>query len=126
MGRIRTTRPSATDLLSLMSFFDRQGILEDLLNDSKREDASSHNAEEESDTDINTESEDGTADAFEEDLTVLRAYSLISTEVQGGSFEMHRLVQLSTRRWLEVQGQLERWKREFITKMSRALPTGNY
>ena len=94
---IRTTRPSATELLSPMSFFDRQGILEDLLNDSKREDASSHNAEEESDTDNNIESKDDTADAFEEDLTVLRAYSLISTEVQGGSFEMHRLVQLSTR-----------------------------
>jgi len=41
---IRTTRPSAAELLS-MSFFDRQGIPEDLLNDSKREDASSRNAE---------------------------------------------------------------------------------
>lgn len=28
---IRTTRPSATDLLSLMSFFDRQGITERIL-----------------------------------------------------------------------------------------------
>ena len=123
---IRATRPSAADLLSLMSFFDRQGIPEDLLNDGKREDASGHDTEEQSNGDIDTESEDGTADGFEEDVTILRAYSLISTEVQRGSFEIHRLVQLSTQQWLEIQGQLERWKQEYISKMCRALPTGDY
>ena len=123
---IRATRPSAADLLSLMSFFDRQGIPEDLLNDGKREDSSGHNTEEQRNGDIDTESEDGTADGFEEDVTILRAYSLISTEVQRGSFEMHRLVQLSTRQWLEIQGELERWKQEYISKMCRALPTGDY
>jgi tetratricopeptide (TPR) repeat protein len=39
---------------------------------------------------------------------------------------MHSLVQLATRKWLEVHKQLERWKRQFICNLSAAFPTGEY
>ncbi|OCL03965.1 hypothetical protein AOQ84DRAFT_226702 [Glonium stellatum] len=104
---IYATRPSAAELLSLMSFFDRQGIPKSLLqSDNQRADASEN--------------------GFEEDLAVLLAFSIISANVQGDLFEMHRLVQLSTRRWLEVQGQLEIWKQKYIIRMSKAFPTAHY
>jgi hypothetical protein len=106
--QIHTSRPSAADLLSLMSFFDRQGIPEDLLRVSKGEDPSRHNVEDDNESSHSMDLEDSVSDSFDQDLSILHAYSMISTEVQGGSFEIHRLVQLSTRRWLEKQGQLEK------------------
>jgi tetratricopeptide (TPR) repeat protein len=39
---------------------------------------------------------------------------------------MHRLVQLSVRRWLERSGNLEKWKQQFITHLCVAMPTGDY
>jgi tetratricopeptide (TPR) repeat protein len=46
--------------------------------------------------------------------------------IQKDSIEMHRLVQLSTRRWLEVQGQTEKWKQEYIKRLAKAFPDGNF
>jgi hypothetical protein len=72
---IRMTRPSAADLLSLMSFFDRQGIPEDLLHGEQKKDTSPTSAEE-SDDDTRVESGEDEEDSFEEDIAVLRAFSL--------------------------------------------------
>jgi hypothetical protein len=48
------------------------------------------------DGDTSAKSRDDTADGFEEDIAVLRA-SLVLADIQGDSFEMHQLVQFSTR-----------------------------
>ncbi|KAF2175866.1 hypothetical protein K469DRAFT_52280 [Zopfia rhizophila CBS 207.26] len=85
---ILRARPSATQLLSLMSLFDRQGIPESLLSGRYQED------------------NDASPD-FEDDLNTLTSFSLVATDVDGYQFEMHRLVQFSTRKWLELQGELE-------------------
>jgi hypothetical protein len=74
---IRHTKPSAAALLSLMSFFDRQGIPEKLIRhqpeaslnpDSELSDDSS--AGETSEYDVDPE--------FEDSITTLRDYSFIS------------------------------------------------
>ena len=96
---IRQTRPSAAQLLSLMSLFDRQGIPESLLN--------------------NHYQEDDMRGDFEDDLHTLSSYSLIGSNLDGNLFEMHRLVQFSTKTWLALNGELERWKEKYITISTR-------
>ena len=66
------------------------------------------------------------SDGFEEDVSILRNYSFISVNTNGTSFEMHGLVQLAMRKWLEAHGQIERWKRQFIKNLDAELPTGEY
>ena len=110
-NHIFQTRRSAADLLSLMSFFDRQGIPEALIRYQSSEDSVL---------------EASVNDRFENDVVTLRNYSLISLTTDATTFEMHRLVQLATRKWLEGQGQLEGWKKKYITNLCREFPTGNY
>jgi hypothetical protein len=91
--QIYKATPAATDLLALMSMFDRQGIPEYLLH---------HNNDHLK---------------FEDALALLVSFSLIRPEIGGPevgerSFEMHRLVQLSIRGWLNLHGQSEKWKKE--------------
>jgi tetratricopeptide (TPR) repeat protein len=90
---IRMRMPTAASLLSLMCLFDRQGIPETLLH--------GRYTEEEDDAD------------FEDDIQTLISYSLVEASSEG-NFEMHRLVQASTRKWLEVNSQLEKWKEIYV------------
>ncbi|KAI0506293.1 P-loop containing nucleoside triphosphate hydrolase protein [Xylaria bambusicola] len=131
-NHIREIRPSASDLLSLMSFCDRQGIPESLLRASREDssirsnpdiDNSRNNSE---CPDEETESESSENNEFNDDILILRDYSFISITEDRSTFEMHRLVQLATRRWLEVKGQQNRWKTEFITRLYAHFPTGAY
>ncbi|PVH91835.1 hypothetical protein DM02DRAFT_722282 [Periconia macrospinosa] len=39
---------------------------------------------------------------------------------------MHALVQLATRKWLEVNSKLKQWKRHFVTNLCAAFPVGRY
>ncbi|KAJ5893421.1 hypothetical protein N7495_005112 [Penicillium taxi] len=71
--QILIDHPEATDLLSLLSMFDRQGIPEDLVRDSYEDILDFHDA-----------------------LAPLLSYFLIRLQVNERSFDMHRLVQLST------------------------------
>ncbi|KAB2109472.1 hypothetical protein AG0111_0g2148 [Alternaria gaisen] len=101
---IRSTRQSAAGLLSLMSFFDRQGIQEGLL---RRQ-------------------SDTADDGFEEDVVALRDYSFITVTKDPSTFGMHSLVQLATRTWLENEGQLDRWRAQLISNLCAELPTGEH
>ena len=101
---IQKTRPSAAGLLSLMSFFDRQGIQETLLH---RQNST-------------------TDDEFEEDMLALRDYSFVKVTRDASTFEMHSLVQLATRTWLENEGQLDEWREQFISNLCAELPDGGY
>jgi tetratricopeptide (TPR) repeat protein len=102
---IRSSRRSAADLLSLMSFFDRQGIQEALL--CRPSSTANHNS-------------------FENDVVILRDYSFITVTNDANTFEMHRLVQLATRTWLENRGQLDRWRERFISNLCAEMPTGEH
>ncbi|KAK4148826.1 kinesin light chain [Chaetomidium leptoderma] len=132
---IRFKRRSAADLLSLMSFFDRQGIPEWILNPSRiskgaiqaggrkrgfrRWDSATGG-----DTDDSTD--DDVDSGFEDDVAMLRDYCLIVADEAGDEFEMHGLVQLSTRRWLEAFGQQETFKQRCIERIAASFPTGEY
>ena len=133
---IRQTRPSAADLLSLMSFFDRQGIPETLVRnragsdyghreeDHKRKDSGGEEEEEEEEDNVSVSvcSED---DGFEDDVQMLRNYSFISVSTDR-TFEMHALVQLATRKWLEANEKLEQWKQCYIKNLSAEFPNGEH
>ena len=127
------TRPSAADLLSLMSFFDRQGIPEALLhnrtklgNGQQDQRRHSRNSDTDSDDNEDDESQSSVSDEFEDDILVLRNFSFIFANADTATFEMHRLVQLAMRKWLEANGQLEKWKQQFIRNLCAKFPTGKF
>ncbi|CAG8135882.1 unnamed protein product [Penicillium salamii] len=113
-------RPSAADLLSLMSFFDRQGIPRTLLQENSR---SNSDTTEQSDSDTES-SESGPDDDldFNKDILVLRDFSFISINQNPETLEMHGLVQLALRNWLEIQGKTEELNAKFIIILYSALP----
>lgn len=98
--QIRRTMPAAADLLALMSMFDRQVIPEDLLHDSANK------------------------LRFEDFVPPLTRFSLVRTQagqqIKKQSFEMHGLVKFSTRKWLELNRQLEKWKKESLRSLAVA------
>jgi hypothetical protein len=110
---IRRTRQSAAGLLSLMSFFDRQGIQEALL---RRQGSTAAEPVLAAQTD----------DEFEDDVLALRDYSFIAVTKDASTFEMHSLVQLATRTWLESEGQLDKWREQFISNLCAEMPTGEH
>ena len=138
------TKPSAANLLSFMSFFDRQGIPEALVRNRVRVgEYSQHPHIKESRAirhlrrpfnryrnsrrdqeghDRHSKHEDG----FEDDLLTLRDYSFVSVAEDQITFEMHALVQLAMRKWLGANGQLQRWKQQYIKTLYLEFPTGEH
>ncbi|KAI9691957.1 MAG: hypothetical protein M1820_009665 [Bogoriella megaspora] len=127
-------RQSAADMLSLMSFFDRQGISAALLQcrslwGDNRQSQNESNDEEHSEDHDSSQDDNGAKDEddeFEDDIATLRDYSFISITEDQSSFEMHRLVQLATRKWLQAHGQQERWKHQSIRNLCAEFPIGKY
>jgi len=130
---IHQTWPSAADLLSLMSFFDRQGIPEVLVRNRteignghrSQEKPDEHDGKEEEEDNKDNASECSEDDGFEDDVQILRNYSFLSVGTDG-TFEMHALVQLATRKWLEANGKLEQWKQCYIKNLFAEFPTEEY
>lgn len=104
---IRAEKQSAADLLSFVSFFDPQGILEFLLRGQLSSGA-------------------GDEEEFEDDLDLLRSYSLVTIHQHADIFDMHQLVQFATRRWLRSFGGGDRWRRKFLATLLNAFPTGEF
>ncbi|KAF3062845.1 Nephrocystin-3 [Trichoderma lentiforme] len=122
---IRSHQRSAADLLSLMSFFDRQGIPEWVLADSARHsnnldggDDSESETGEDSDSDIHS--------GFEENIMILKNFCLIAVNEEGDRFEMHRLVQLSIKSWLKAARLQETFMQQYITRMAALFPAVEY
>ncbi|KAI4194623.1 MAG: hypothetical protein LQ350_007678 [Teloschistes chrysophthalmus] len=126
---VRRKWPSAADLLSLMSFFDRQGIPDFLVRNRAQAGGgcgSSCGSQSQSQSQHQRHRHlDNEDDGFEHDVQVLRDYSFISCDTDQ-TFEMHALVQLAMRKWLEANEQLETWKQQYIRSLSAAFPFGEY
>ena len=139
---LREVRQSAADLLSLMSFFDRQAIPEALLQEKGSGQA---DGEEEGSTVESTADERGNEDArtgasierntkvppdraeeYEKDIVMLRNYNLVSCTTDSTIFEMHRLVQLATKKWLKAAKQFDRWSSQCISNLEDTFPTSNF
>jgi len=104
---IRRERPSAARLLSLMSLFDPKAIPESLL-------YSYADGSDEVDAD------------FERDIDMLKDLCLIDMSADGGTFEMHQLVQFSTKKWLELHNEQGKWQKRYVAIMLEAFPEGTY
>ncbi|KAI0398797.1 P-loop containing nucleoside triphosphate hydrolase protein [Xylaria palmicola] len=120
---IRLKRRSATDLLCLMSFFDRQGIFEWLIRPHDQSQSDRADTDKES---VSSSDDTDTEEMFEKDVEMLRDYCLVQTNEKGDVFEMHGLVQLSTRKWLNGNREREKFKRQFISRMAEAFPSGEF
>jgi len=101
--QIKEKWPSAAKLLSLIAMLDRQGIPDFLLHASYQNDLD-----------------------LEAALSPLEEFSLISVERGSTRFEIHRLVQLATRKWLERYQELERWQEMAVKVVSNTFPNGEY
>ncbi|CAI7620030.1 unnamed protein product [Penicillium manginii] len=124
-NHLRQTNPSAAELLSLMSFFDRQGIPENLIRLRPEANCTSGAELFDGSSDGVTSESDGDPE-FEDDVTTLRNYSFVSVSENHTFFTMHRMVQLTTRAWLKSHGQIDRWKDRFISILCDEFPTGEY
>jgi hypothetical protein len=135
---IREKWPASADLLSLMSYFDRQGIPEDVLKVPLREEEIQGSTKQQEDSVADDESDEGGDveddgasqttydDIFEEAVERLQGYSFVSVGKDGQTFEMHGLVQLAMRQWLKMHEEEGRWKTQFIRKLNMVFPTGDY
>ena len=95
---VLVTYPKAADLLSLMSFFNRQAIPQFLV-------------------------QDGYDDlAFCEVIGPLLNFSLVRADSTGQMFELHRLVQIATRHWIERDGSSQKWIDCAIDRMAEKSP----
>jgi hypothetical protein len=134
---IRDKWPASADLLSLMSYFDRQGIPKDALKVQLQEQLCNLPTQQDNDVrddekDKNEEIEDDSAseisgeDVFEEAVGRLKSYSFVSIGQDGRTFDMHGLVQLATRKWLEMHGEDQQWKSQFSQKLNAVFPNGDH
>ena len=98
----RENRPAA-EALSLMSVLYRQGIPHYLFRDEDKDDL-----------------------YFEKRLAPLEKLSLITLEDNNRSFQMHRLVQMAIRSWLERHGEIDRWKQSAAELVAENLPIAEY
>jgi tetratricopeptide (TPR) repeat protein len=80
----------------------------------------------ESSSETESETSSRADDEFDKDITMLEGFAFVSATIEMSTFEMHRLVQLATRRWLDSQGQAEHWKKVFVCNLDDAFPSGAY
>lgn len=97
-NQILVKSPDSADLLSLMSYFNRQAIPQFLIQG------------------------DFDEMSFEESINVLVAFSLIKAEIRVDNFEMHRLVQIAMQHWLRGGGYEQLWKERAIERVARQFP----
>ncbi|KAF4414632.1 kinesin, partial [Fusarium acutatum] len=102
-NQVRQENMRAAELLSLMSFYDRQGIPELLLRQQL-----------------------GTSSQLEDALSTLKGYSLIYPSHDGKAFDMHRLVQLCVKGWLQGHNEYSTWADAAIVALCEAYPTAEH
>jgi hypothetical protein len=98
--QIRERYPGSSDLLAIMSYLDPQAIPESLFTSKLAKDGLE----------------------FERRVSPLVSFNLVSPEIGGTSFNMHRLVQVATKAWLKNHNEDEKWKQEAMDLMVTAFP----
>ncbi|KAM0339924.1 hypothetical protein ACHAPU_010757 [Fusarium lateritium] len=119
--QISREQPRAARLLSLMSQFQAQNIPEFMLHGYEDDNA----PKEENDADGTDTGSESERTEFENDLDILRSYSLVSVATTGFC-EMHPLVQFCTRSWISEFGDPEKWSRLFIKLAAYHFPNGEF
>lgn len=102
--QILRTMPRAAEMLSLLAVLDLQGAPQALLRRSKESLA-----------------------GFRTALGALQAFSLVTAGRGKDSLcKMHRLVALSTRKWLELHGTLSHWQSEALKLLDERFPENGW
>ena len=98
--QISKEKPRAVQILSLMAVLDQHGVPRSLLRRT-----------------------DETEIGFKTAIGALQAFSLISVgKGKDATFRMHRLVYISTQKWLEIHGTLQHWQTEALRVVLEHLP----
>ena len=100
---ITKQNPQAADLLALIAVLDRQRIPKSLLQQGWERNID-----------------------FLKALGVLKAFSLLNVEKDGSTFEVHRLVHLSTRKRLALKGTQEQWHEKALRLIVKTFPNGEH
>ena len=100
---ISEREPRAAEILSLMAVLDRQGIPKSLLQDP-------------SDQIV----------GFTKALGILLAFSLIKAGRDQGVYELHRMVQLATQNWLQMQHQMKTWQEKALSVVADKFPAKKF
>ncbi|RGP61270.1 hypothetical protein FSPOR_10099 [Fusarium sporotrichioides] len=108
--QIKRQYPFAGELLSLMSWFDRQAIPLEFLE---------FYGEEKKRAESNIKMQ------LVKALGVLKSFCFVRAE-RGGDYNMHRLVQLVTRTWLTREGTVTMFAREALLAVSEFYPYGAF
>lgn len=106
--QIQRQSAMAAALLSLMSLFDRQAVAAEFLK-----------------AYLTRRSDDWSDLELAEALGRLKAFSLI-IETKDDTFDMHRLVQLVTRKWLREGGTMNKFAGHALLALSHSYPYGSY
>ncbi|KAF2798736.1 hypothetical protein K505DRAFT_405002 [Melanomma pulvis-pyrius CBS 109.77] len=116
--QIRKQCSLASEMLSLMSYFDRQQIPKAFLpyrNNTVVDDSNdSHQSEASADLEQ------------EKALGVLKAFSFIVTGADEKTFNIHRLVQLAMQKWLIVKKVENLWAENALLILSKLYPYGRH
>ncbi|KAI9818975.1 MAG: hypothetical protein M1832_004143 [Thelocarpon impressellum] len=100
-NQIRQSDTHAVEILSLVTFLDRQSIPKGLFEREER----------------------GALDLTRA-FGTLKAFSLVTATQDGKMFDMHRLVQLVMRKWLTLRGETEKWAGDALAMIFDAYPSG--
>lgn len=102
-SQINAQQPLAAEVLSLMAVMDLHSVPKYLLVQSNVSFTNATSA-----------------------LGTLKAFSLITSLKGGKEFEMHRLVQLAVRHWLEIQGTIRGFEKLAVRIVSENFPVADY
>lgn len=126
--QIRETRPSAADMLSLMCFYDFQGIPQSLIRGRIKADSLATPPDSEAEFDSDSDSDDDASDTYDDDIAMLRDYSFITVTQTDSDilFQMHRLVQLATHVWLKASHNHHNWEVRSIQRLDDIYPYADF
>lgn len=97
--QIKRQDPRAAELLFLMAHMNRQRVPKSLLRSDEESEVS-----------------------LEKSITTLKAFSFVTGSSDDGDLNMHRLVHLAVRKFLEDSGSMNEWAATALRKLSKLFP----
>jgi hypothetical protein len=62
----------------------------------------------------------------EDAIGTLTAYSFVTRRIKEDAFDVHRLVHLATRNWLEEKNELSIWADKALNRLVEVIPAGGH
>src|SRR6266516_322693 len=117
-NQIRTQCSLASDMLSLMSYFDRQRIPKTFLQDRKDPEGDHSDDWQGSRASVDLEQQKA--------IGVLKAFSFVVVGKEDKILNVHRLVQLAMRKWLITERTAKVWAEKALLVLSDLYPYGSH